>query len=112
MELCTTEVGTGFSSSLIPISTLLHYSFKTGEEEKQREGADYKKVDQGKLGGGRGVNVEVKGKGPGIKRPQREECKISSQSEDNKYEHRLMSLGLKRKEKRRVRNGVKSGVGG
>lgn len=49
MELCSTEVGTGFSSSLIPISSLLHYSFKVGEEEKQREGDEYKKVDQGKL---------------------------------------------------------------
>ncbi len=71
MELCTTEVGTGFSSSLIPISSLLHYSFKAGKEEKQREGDDYKKVDQGKLGR---ENREVKGKGPRIKRSQREEC--------------------------------------
>lgn len=54
VELCATEVGTGFSSSLIPISSLLHNSFKTGEQEKQREGDDYKKVDQGKLGGGEG----------------------------------------------------------
>lgn len=51
-----------------------------------------------------------KGKGPGIKRPQREESYISSQSEDNKYEHRLMSLGLRRREKRRARK--KLGGGG
>lgn len=54
VELCTTEVGTGFSSSLIPISSFLHYSFKTVEGKKQREGADYKKVDQGEVGGGQG----------------------------------------------------------
>lgn len=65
---CTTEVGTGFSSSLIPISSLLHYSFKAGVEEKQREGADYKK------GGSRqtGTGGEAKGKSPRIKRSQRE----------------------------------------
>lgn len=40
VELCTTEVGTGFSSSFIPTSSSLHYSFNTGEEEKQREGGD------------------------------------------------------------------------
>lgn len=75
MELCTTEVGNGFSSSLIPISSLLHYSFIAGEEEKQRERADYKKVDQGKLGGSfGGGGGEVNRKGPGIRSAQREEC--------------------------------------
>lgn len=74
MELCNTEVGTGFSSSLIPISSLLHYSFKTGEEEKQRAGADYKKGGSRQSGRERGVNGEAKGKGPRIKRSQREEC--------------------------------------
>lgn len=49
MELCTTEVGTGFSSSLIPVSSLLHNSFKTEEQKKQRVRDDYKKVDQGNL---------------------------------------------------------------
>lgn len=71
MKLCTIDVGTGFSSSLILISSLFHYSFKAGEEKKQREGADYKKVDQGKLGGVKGVGG-VKGKGPEIKGSQRE----------------------------------------
>ena len=42
----------GFSASLILSSSIRHYLFKIGEEVKQREGADYKKVDQGKLGGG------------------------------------------------------------
>lgn len=92
MELCTTEVGTGFSSSLIPISSLLHYSFKTGEEEKQREGANYKKVDQGKLGWrgmrGRGVMGNVlELSGP------REKSAKSALNLGTKYEDRLMSLG-------------------
>lgn len=75
MELCTTEAGTGFSSSLIPISSLLHYSFKTGEEEKQRAGDDYKKKGGSRQSGREGgMNEEVKGMGPGIKRSQKEEC--------------------------------------
>lgn len=50
------------------------------------------------------MNVEVKGKGPGIKQSQREECYISSQSRNNKYEHRLMSLDLKRERQRQKRS--------
>lgn len=50
------------------------------------------------------MNVEVKGKGPGIKQSQREECYISSWSRNNKYEHRLMSLDLKRERERQERS--------
>lgn len=50
------------------------------------------------------MSVEVKGKGPGMKQSQREECYISSQSRNNKYEHRLMSLDLKRERQRQKRS--------
>lgn len=73
MELCTTETGTGFSSSLIPISSLLHYSFKAEEEKKQRERDDYEKGGSRQSGGKGGMSREVKGKGPRMKQPQREE---------------------------------------
>lgn len=57
------------------------------------------------------MNGEAKGKGPGIKQSCREECKISSRSEHNKYEHRLMSLDLRRREMRRAKKGgVKKGT--
>lgn len=49
-------------------------------------------MDEGKLGGG-GL-----GKYPGVKRSQKEECYISSQS-DHISEHGLMSLGLTRQER-------------
>lgn len=73
MELCTTEVGTGFSSSLIPISSLLHYSFKTGEEKNKEREPIIKRWIKANWGGA-GMNEEVKGKGPGIKLSRREEC--------------------------------------
>lgn len=57
------------------------------------------------------MNVEVKGKGPGIKQSQREECYISSQSRNNKYEHRLMSLDLKRERERQERSCERGGGG-
>lgn len=50
--------------SPFPPFCIIHLIQRKG---KQKEGADYKKLDQGKLEGGRWVNVEVKGKGPGIK---------------------------------------------
>lgn len=50
MELRTIEVSIGFSASLIPISSPLHYSFKAGKEEKQGAGGHYEKVDQGTTG--------------------------------------------------------------
>lgn len=36
-SVCATDTGTGFSSSLILISSFLHKSLKTGEQQKQRE---------------------------------------------------------------------------
>lgn len=98
---CTPEMMLLALAPLILIPSLLHYSFKAGQEKKKRQRAIYKKVDQGAGDGGRGeMSVEVQGKGPGMKRSQREECYISSESRNNKYEHRLMSLDLEREGER------------
>lgn len=48
-----------------------------------------------------------RGRGLELSSPKEKSAKSALKSKDNKYEHSLMSLGLRRKEKRRVRNGVK-----
>lgn len=65
MKLCTIDIGTGFSSSLILISSLFHYSFKAGEEKNKEREPIIKRWIKANWGG-------VKGKGPEIKGSQRE----------------------------------------
>ena len=97
MELCNTD--TGFSSSLILISFLLHYSFKAGDKKKkkQRKGADYKKVDQGKLGGRAGEWGRV----PELSSPKEQSAK--SALNPRTINTRVMTLSRRRREKRRAR---------